>query len=143
VPAATWGTSQFRGCEWCRRDRDCPNPIIKELRVNPTLKFRSDRHFMCNPCSGSLRQSEPVLLLPGNAADKAKRKVRVKTNDEGYDSHCALVEKYEDQMTTRASTARATRTTTRPSPSAAPTGRSSLRGPSWASCGPPRCSRTR
>jgi hypothetical protein len=98
VPAATWGTSQFRGCEWCRRDRDCPNPIIKELRVNPTLKFRSERHLMCNPCSGSLRQSEPVLLLPGNAADKTKRKVRVKTNDDGYDSHCALVEKYEDQM---------------------------------------------
>ena len=62
------------------------------------MKFRSDRHFICNPCSGSLRQSEPMLLLPGNAADKAKRKQRVKTNDESYDSHCALVEKYEDHM---------------------------------------------
>lgn len=96
VASANWGTAAFRGCNWCRRDRDCENPIEKDRRQRPNLQFRSERHHVCNPCTSALRKSEPDLLLPGNARKKEDRLKEVQTVLEAYDSHCNLVKRYEN-----------------------------------------------
>ena len=38
VASTSWGTDDFRGCKWCRRDRDCENPIEKDRRQRPKLR---------------------------------------------------------------------------------------------------------
>ena len=56
LASPTWGTSAFSGCLWCRRSRDCPNPLKKFLVAGrPCLQFQSDRHYMCNCCRGAIR----------------------------------------------------------------------------------------
>ena len=47
LASPTWGTSAFSGCLWCRRSRDCPNPLKKFLVAGrPCLQFQSDRHTL-------------------------------------------------------------------------------------------------
>ena len=90
VPSSTWGCSNFWGCKFCRRDRNVSNPNEKEKSFHPKLKFRSERHLECNMCWGSIRQALPGI---------DKKAYESKLNDpENYDSHCCMVENFEDQL---------------------------------------------
>lgn len=64
--------------------------------MHPELQFRSDRHWICNPCSATIRKTDPHLLLPGAAKDKEKRLTAMQNSDDLYVEHCCAVEKYED-----------------------------------------------
>jgi hypothetical protein len=64
-----YGTVAFNGCKWCRRDRTCENPLTQEKEQYPFLRFRGERHTMCNCCAGTLRRKHPMSMT-GDARDK-------------------------------------------------------------------------
>ena len=63
------GKPNFKGCWWCRRGRNCENPIVGERGESQFLRFRGERHTMCNPCAATVRKKYPFALA-GEGRDK-------------------------------------------------------------------------
>ena len=63
--SSDWGKPSFRGCFWCRRGRACENPLVHERAQYPTLRFRGERHSICNVCAACLRRKHPLHVLGG------------------------------------------------------------------------------
>ncbi len=89
-PDPAWGTSNFDGCDFCRRSRSCENPVCSLRASKPKLGFRSDRHAECNMCWSAMRNARPAETS-GNQKNKYNDSL---TEPAQYDEHCALVENY-------------------------------------------------
>ena len=90
-PGDLWGSDTFKGCKFCRRQRNHPNPVVSELEQYPTLRFRSDRHTECNICYGVQRQTNPLRC-------KRKYAETMRTSDAEFQTYVETVQRYEDQI---------------------------------------------
>eukprot|EP00959_Pyramimonas_sp_CCMP1952_P399523 8370984-Pyramimonas_sp.AAC.1 len=90
-----WGTPEFCGCVFCRRDRDCVNNLQHEKDEHPKLRFRGERHTICNSCSGTIRRDYPLAQSGPKRTEKIQE---LKNNDDEWESFTDNVGKYETEM---------------------------------------------
>ena len=93
--SSLWGTSTFKGCRYCRRDRTHPNPVVASREEKPTLQFKSDRHSECLPCCGKIRRCNPTLSTSESRASYAKK---LQDCDQSYLQHMNELADYEQLL---------------------------------------------
>jgi hypothetical protein len=57
--SSLWGTPLLKGCRYCRRDRNFPNPVVQARDDEPHLQFTIGTMRRCNP-TAPVRQ-RPLL----------------------------------------------------------------------------------
>ena len=90
-----WGTSSFKGCRFCRRDRTYPNPIVAARATKPFLQFKSERHFDCLLCLGKIRRCNCNLV---NAEHLKAFAQKLSTDDDAYNAHMGELCEYESSL---------------------------------------------
>lgn len=95
--SSKWGSTGFKGCRYCRRDRSFPNPVVEARPEKPHLQFKSDRHAECWLCTGKLRRCNPDLSTSEAKSQYAKR---LADDETSYLKHMTDLEAYEGSVQT-------------------------------------------
>ena len=93
--SAHWGTCNFKGCRFCRRDRNFDNPDFKKRAAKPLLQFRSERHPECLPCLGTIRKVHPIKNSTEGRNAYAKE---LASNEVAYETYVSEVSEYEEKV---------------------------------------------
>ncbi|CAE7294669.1 unnamed protein product, partial [Symbiodinium necroappetens] len=88
-----WGHASFKGCKFCRRSRNFPNPLLALFPNKPCLGFRSERHSECLTCTCVNRREGNIE----SATDKNAHAKKLAEDRKSYDRHMELVEAHEKQ----------------------------------------------
>ena len=93
-----WGSANFKGCRFCRRDRSYPNPDRSQVQEKPFLPFRSERHPECLACLAKLRKTRP---LSNTAAGKNELAKKCKEDEAIYEQHIEGLLLFEEEILNR------------------------------------------